>query len=328
MLKSWLKSKLSFLKSNSWVLMYHRINDPDIDPWNISVSKEKFEEQIIWLKQHCHVLPLYQLISDWRNGHLKKHSVAITFDDGYIDNYTTAVPLLEKHSLPATFFICTDYLFQQKPFWWDELAGYILQSDILPEHFSIKIEDIEVAKDLKDEAHLNSEVKRKNYLWRYPQPPPTLRGQLYLELWGIFRKQNDAQRAIYMLRIQQLASLSTQWDPELMDVKCLHDIAKNSLFNIEAHTCSHPALQYLPVNVQYDEIAESKRLLAETFKIPVRFLAYPYGSYDNFSFEASLKAGLEACFTTQPVPVNKSLHKYQVGRMMMTNEINFRMQIR
>lgn len=84
------------------VLMYHRIANPVNDYWQLCVSPENFEQQL-------------QVILKYRE------RVSITFDDGYIDNYTTAKPLLEKYKLPATFFIATGGIDSGKEFWWDEL---------------------------------------------------------------------------------------------------------------------------------------------------------------------------------------------------------------
>jgi peptidoglycan/xylan/chitin deacetylase (PgdA/CDA1 family) len=88
------------------VLMYHRIANSANDYWQLCVSPENFEQQL-------------QVISKHRD------HVAITFDDGYIDNYTAAKPLLEKHHLPATFFIATGNINSGKEFWWDELQQLI-----------------------------------------------------------------------------------------------------------------------------------------------------------------------------------------------------------
>jgi peptidoglycan/xylan/chitin deacetylase (PgdA/CDA1 family) len=57
------------------------------------------------------------------DGNVKQNSVAITFDDGYRDNLTTAIPILEQERLPATFFICGDAASEGESFWWEELEA-------------------------------------------------------------------------------------------------------------------------------------------------------------------------------------------------------------
>ncbi|MFA5743032.1 MAG: polysaccharide deacetylase family protein [Candidatus Paceibacterota bacterium] len=82
------------------VLMYHSIN-PNY-PW--SVSPQNFEDQIKYLSSNYHIASL----SDLRG--FADDSIAITFDDGYEDNFYYAFPILKKYNCPATFFICSDFI--------------------------------------------------------------------------------------------------------------------------------------------------------------------------------------------------------------------------
>lgn len=107
----------------SVVLMYHRIATAAHDHWQLCVSPRHFEEQLQVLKRYK-VIGLHELVSS-----VPRNGVAISFDDGYIDNYTTAKPLLEKYSLPATFFITNNNIGKQAEFWWDELEN-IFSNDL------------------------------------------------------------------------------------------------------------------------------------------------------------------------------------------------------
>jgi peptidoglycan/xylan/chitin deacetylase (PgdA/CDA1 family) len=87
------------------ILMYHSVSDSAKNA--VTVSPKTFARQMSFLKKFKYnVIPLAELAELVR---LKKkipgRTVAITFDDGYKDNYTNALPLLKKHGLPATFFV-------------------------------------------------------------------------------------------------------------------------------------------------------------------------------------------------------------------------------
>lgn len=84
------------------ILVYHSISaPPEPLPADADISPERFEEQLQWLSRRRHVVTLDQtLLSATR-----RQSVAITFDDGYRDNLTVALPLLERFRLPMTLFV-------------------------------------------------------------------------------------------------------------------------------------------------------------------------------------------------------------------------------
>ncbi len=91
------------------VLMYHRIGYPDSNP-GLFVSPEVFERQMEFLKIHnYHVVSLAYLISIVKSGQpVPMNTVVITFDDGYLDNFVNAFPVLKKMDFPATIFMITD----------------------------------------------------------------------------------------------------------------------------------------------------------------------------------------------------------------------------
>jgi peptidoglycan/xylan/chitin deacetylase (PgdA/CDA1 family) len=70
-----------------------------------SSTPEAFERQVQWLKAHCHVTTLAELVANRNTGSSGKPLVAVTFDDGYEDNHSYALPILSRHRIRATFFI-------------------------------------------------------------------------------------------------------------------------------------------------------------------------------------------------------------------------------
>jgi peptidoglycan/xylan/chitin deacetylase (PgdA/CDA1 family) len=87
------------------VLVYHTISaPPEPLPGDIDVSRELFARQLQWLSRWRQVKRLDETLSDARA------SVAITFDDGYRDNLTVALPLLEKFRLPMTLFVAAGFI--------------------------------------------------------------------------------------------------------------------------------------------------------------------------------------------------------------------------
>lgn len=91
-------------------LIYHRVlTKPDeLNP--NEVDADTFEQQMRLLAEHCHVLPLDEAIERLYTRSLPARAVCVTFDDGYADNATIALPILRRYGLSATFFVSTGYL--------------------------------------------------------------------------------------------------------------------------------------------------------------------------------------------------------------------------
>jgi peptidoglycan/xylan/chitin deacetylase (PgdA/CDA1 family) len=69
-----------------------------------------FDNFMAFLANHFAVLPLHEAAVRLKQGHLPQRACCISFDDGYADNLTIALPILEKYRLPATVFVATGYL--------------------------------------------------------------------------------------------------------------------------------------------------------------------------------------------------------------------------
>ncbi len=105
------------------ILAYHGVSatfDPHLNFDGFFVHPDVFERHLRTLAGHYHVMPLDELVTALRTGtELPDCATAITFDDGYLNNFTEALPLLEQYRLPATFFVTTGFLdHTHAPWWW------------------------------------------------------------------------------------------------------------------------------------------------------------------------------------------------------------------
>lgn len=97
------------------VLLYHRVNDELRD--SVTVGVEQFDQQMAYLARHYPIASIEDIVQ----GRLPQSTgsrpvVAVTFDDGYLDNYENAVPILLRHDIPAAFFVSTDMIGQARGF--------------------------------------------------------------------------------------------------------------------------------------------------------------------------------------------------------------------
>ena len=87
------------------VLLYHAVSEDRDSPTSAgtSVTPRMFDAQMAHLRNHFRILPLDELISGPPEDSAR--AAAVTFDDGYRDNYQAAYPILRKHGIPAAFFL-------------------------------------------------------------------------------------------------------------------------------------------------------------------------------------------------------------------------------
>lgn len=107
------------------VVTYHQVKDPADD--GSSVGAAAFRAQMQFLKANYAVLPLADAVKALNTAGARERLVAITFDDGYLDNATAAAPILRSLDLPATFFVSTDMIGGERPFPHDVLRGRVPQ---------------------------------------------------------------------------------------------------------------------------------------------------------------------------------------------------------
>lgn len=100
-------------RSRVVVLCYHRIGTTDV----LTTSPEDFQQDLFWLKRHYECISLAELCARIRTGKpFRRRAAVITFDDGYRDNFTAAMPALQAAEMTATFFVSTGYISTEREF--------------------------------------------------------------------------------------------------------------------------------------------------------------------------------------------------------------------
>ncbi len=108
------------------VLFYHRVADEIMNPWTISC--DQFQQQIDWMQENFDLISLAEAQRRIRFGN-QRPAVAITFDDGYSDNSSFALPMLIERKIPVTYFATTYHTTHGKPFPHDVERGQPLATN-------------------------------------------------------------------------------------------------------------------------------------------------------------------------------------------------------
>ena len=162
-----------FLKYQHPILTYHRIG-PSGDP-TMTVSEEAFTRQVTFLKQRDQLISVGGLVTFLASSaDPAPRKVAVTFDDGYGDIYTTVFPLVQKHNIPVTVFLVTEWVGKKEFLSWEavremskagvEFGSHTKNHLYLPSVSSPRIleEEIHGSKELLEDR-LGKEVSLFSY---------------------------------------------------------------------------------------------------------------------------------------------------------------------
>jgi peptidoglycan/xylan/chitin deacetylase (PgdA/CDA1 family) len=243
------------------VLNYHRLGDAAASPFErdlFSATAEAFDRQIAFLKKNAEVISPGDISALRRRA--AGRSVLITFDDGYRDNYDLALPILKRHGVPATFFICTGFLDRGGLAWWDEIA-WALRASSQPEvpAGSWFEHALPLGSDEQRAAAIAAALRAYKLLPNdrtaafmtalrlatVPPPPPVDPRELWMT-WEMVREMRDAG------------------------------------MTIGAHTDTHALLGRLSPAEQEREILISRDRLTAELGAPPRSFAYPVGKAGTY----------------------------------------------
>jgi peptidoglycan/xylan/chitin deacetylase (PgdA/CDA1 family) len=108
------------LRHAAVVVAFHRVQETAEPDDGLTVSLRMFERHCRFFRRHFRVVPLLEIVEKLERGQRLDRELAITFDDGYRDNFECALPVLERLSLPATFFVVTQWMGTDVVPWWDK----------------------------------------------------------------------------------------------------------------------------------------------------------------------------------------------------------------
>jgi peptidoglycan/xylan/chitin deacetylase (PgdA/CDA1 family) len=302
------------------VLMYHRIDMAETDPWGLCVSPKNFEQHLQVLKDGFNIISTEELLRQVSAKKIIQNAVCITFDDGYADNFIDAKPLLQRYNCPATFFITTGSIGQQKQFWWDELGNIFLQTQHLPEFLSLKIRN-ETFEHLLSENLLTAEMRRLHKRWKYHQKPPTERCILYLKIWERLLPLSSDEINTVMSSLKKWAwseHLKNNLSFPMTDLQ-LKQLKLDPLFSLGTHTITHPDLSTKNELIQFEEIDGSNHTLEKDYGIKTNMLSYPHGRYNKLTIDIVTRLSISACFTTDQKAVNADSDVKLLGRFQAFN---------
>ena len=243
------------------ILLYHRVANLEIDPQLLAVSVVNFEKQIKYLKENFEIL---RFEDNWEN--IDRPSVVVTFDDGYLDNLVNAKPILEQYDVPATIFVSTGNIGNNKEFWWDDVERIILLNDHLPDTFTLCWKQKQLVFDFSSEIKKYDSYRKLHVMLKAMQSDERIQVLNILEDNLI---PNVEPRTLFRtLNVEELIEL---------------DSSKN--ITIGGHTVTHTQLSIQSPDMQRWEILESKKTLEKILGHKITTFSYPFGGKQDYTME-------------------------------------------
>lgn len=320
---NWIHSTLTKLRerlsARGLILMYHRISEPDLDPWGLSVSPRHFAEQLEVINKYFYPLSMQEFLGHLQRGRVPDRSIVITFDDGYVDNLLHAKPLLECSDVPATVFLVTEAIVDERNFWWDELEWALLQPGELPDRLELRMNGSIYEWQLGDARQYSLQDRQKDRQRRPWDALPGTRLAFFYLIWQRLLELSNPERLEVLDAIRAWAGASN--DTRLSDRALIKDevnvLGEGGLIELGAHTMTHPSLQVLSASQQMEEISGSKVHLENIIGHPVTSFSYPHGEYSVETLELVQRAGFQGASTTNFKCVMSDADPFQLPRFQV-----------
>jgi peptidoglycan/xylan/chitin deacetylase (PgdA/CDA1 family) len=292
------------------VLVYHRIGDPGLDPWHLTVDSETFARQMEVLARDWSPVSLDELVEGLAGRRLPKRAVAVTFDDGYADNLEVAAPILLEYGIPATLFVAASLVDAGRPPWWDELASLLLEPARLPPTLTLSSGGRWRIPPLGGDERGSSPNGPPPW-----EAEPGTRLRAFYEAWLALRALDVPTREATLDEIAQWTGAPRSSKRVLLTWEQVREFAALPGFALGAHTLTHPPLPTCSRQDARAEIAGGADRLRTRIGIEVEQFAYPFGAWTPGVARLVAEVGFRAAFTTDGNAISWSSSPHALPRV-------------
>lgn len=291
-------------KTKAFVLMYHRILDsPESEAVPVQpgmyVKPSTFRQHLAFLKSRFHVLHLSEVAARIRAGKSVGGCCAITFDDGWQDNYTLAYPLLKEFNLPATIFLATGFIGTERCFWPEEAGFYLQQPRVVKAG-----RDCSILRPFLDNL-----------------PVDTMGAQRLEHAIAALKAMSTEEREVIIARMHDLSGKNPPVGL-LMGWDAVKRMQEESLVVFGAHSHNHVILDQVPLVQAEQEILKSREILTNKLGAPPDLFAYPNGNYSKELQHKVKKHGFNVAVTTRKDWFNNSVSLLEIPRIGVHEDVS------
>jgi peptidoglycan/xylan/chitin deacetylase (PgdA/CDA1 family) len=248
------------------------------------VTPETFERQLTFLKRHFVLLSAQDFRSSLRSARFPKRACLVTFDDGWHDNATVAMPILMRHEVPAVIFVATSMIGSHETFWQERLTRLLFTAARTTNAGEELLRELglDPVSGLDDEAALRLV---RNFVTT-------------LKVAGQIGTVDDLlQRVEASLNVVDREVHDVGFD-RFLNWQELRDLERTGYVTIGSHGHTHAPLPSLGRSRAGEDMAQAQRELRDHGLTGDWICAYPNGDVDGAVESAAMDVGIQVAFTT------------------------------
>lgn len=257
------------------IINYHSISSTFEKDSFLGLPVDIFEEHLKVIRTNFKIVTLKKGLELLERDRPRGLCVAITFDDGYMDNYINAYPLLKKYNIPATIFLTTDCIGKDYFFWWDNVF-YILSS--------------------LDTKRVSVSFGKKRFCFRLMNPDDIRRAANAIN--NFLRQYRYEDIKCFLNELEGRFPIERPLTPKRMlgwdEIKTM---AKD-IIEFGSHTKTHRNLSLMSDEEVLEELIDSKCQIEKNTGLKAAGLSYPFGIFDDRVKYLAKKAGFEFARST------------------------------
>jgi len=285
------------------ILCYHRIGSGGI-PLFSELPPTLFDAQMRYLCRYYRILSFDEFFEEIQSGQARENGVIITFDDGYVDLFNHAMPILERYKIPATIYLPVACIETGQVPWYDKI---FLALKVYPGN------EFEITLDGPQRFRLNSIAARLRAATTIIQYLRTLPDESRKECC----REIEGRVA---LPCNELEDRMLNWAQIRTMRRCR--------IGFGSHTMTHPVVSQLASGQLETELKESKELLEQRLRSPVAHFAFPFGKPEDCgaNTESVLhRLGYRSAVTTIEGVNWTGDNPYELRRSQVVNETSLSM---
>ena len=299
------------MKGKAAIFMYHRVLPQDLAKGEdipvqsgMYVSPESLRLHLSYLKTHFSLISFNELVRRLKTGDDVSRCAVLTFDDGWLDNYLYAFPILLEFNAPATIFLTSGFIGTHQWFWPEEIGWALLS--VYRERIDISLLPVQLSHILKKEHFPQKDVGKS-----------IDRIIAAIKLWDPLQRLSVSQQCT------QLRTKMTK-EPKrlLINWNEARKMTESGLVDFGSHTVSHALLNQLQPEDVLQELVKSVAKIHKEIGVQTNYFAYPNGNYTSQVLAILAESGITAAVTTKGGLVDKNSFLLELPRIAIHDDIS------